>query len=421
MNEDLTALLFELRRTASKADKARALARAWRTVRELSTAERRMLAREVGFDGAEELIEGIAGQGGGVFSPAAVLEALGRVRRDEGFSLRGLLRDLRDPETRDDLLVRGIDLVADSLNRPDRGDNGHNDDADVPPAYDLAVELDRLPDELDGLTPAPSTPPAPNPISEAVPAPKSVPAAGPAPEPAVDPDPEAVPAAVAVPDPEPAPAAAPMPDPDCAADTEPVPDPKASPWDLFVSPIDDGGAAAVDGLDPAPAGVGTQPDGDGGSVLQRLGRLRSRLPSLRGAVPTDLAAELDAFPEPWARRRALVALIEAGIPDEVTAALDLIELLDRQQDRSWCLSALARCGDLAGGDLDRALAMLASPAAKRRVAALAARRVAPRERCANDVGGDRARDRDRAGNQDRHVCGEEVGGRPTRRPSQPLQ
>ena len=112
--DDLTALVFELRRAGSPVDKARALARAWRTVRALNTVDRRLLAREVGFDGAEDLIEGLATKAGGAFAPAAVLEALGQMRNDKDFTLRSVFADLRDPDRRDDLVARGLDLAAGS-------------------------------------------------------------------------------------------------------------------------------------------------------------------------------------------------------------------------------------------------------------------------------------------------------------------
>jgi len=68
-----------------------------------------------------------------------------------------------------------------------------------------------------------------------------------------------------------------------------------------------------------------------------------------------------------------VALLEADVPDDPATALDLIEALDRPMDRRWCLSALARRGDLTDADLERALEMLESPAARRRVECLAIR------------------------------------------------
>ena len=117
VSDDLTALVFELQRARSPSEKARALARAWRTVRGLSASERRLLAREVGFDGAEDLIEGLAGKSDGAFSPAAVLEALGKMKRDNNLSFGGLLAGLLDPDRRDDLLLQGMDLAADSFDQ----------------------------------------------------------------------------------------------------------------------------------------------------------------------------------------------------------------------------------------------------------------------------------------------------------------
>ena len=55
----LTALLHELQNARSPLAQARVLARAWRTVRELSPTDRRLLARHAGFDGAEEILEGL--------------------------------------------------------------------------------------------------------------------------------------------------------------------------------------------------------------------------------------------------------------------------------------------------------------------------------------------------------------------------
>ncbi len=122
VSDDLTALVFELRRAGSPAEKARALARAWRTVRGLNPTDRRLLAREAGFDGVEDLIEGLARKGGGAFAPAAVLAALGKMRDDKGLSVRGAIADLRDPDRRDDLLARGLDLAARSFDRVDEVD-----------------------------------------------------------------------------------------------------------------------------------------------------------------------------------------------------------------------------------------------------------------------------------------------------------
>jgi hypothetical protein len=106
-------------------------------------------------------------------------------------------------------------------------------------------------------------------------------------------------------------------------------------------------------------------------VFLRLRTFRDQIEELRGADGGAVVSALESLPEPWAKRRAVVALIEAGIPGDIAAALDLIEELDRPMDRSWCLSVLARRGGLEGDDLERALTFLSSPAARRRVKALA--------------------------------------------------
>jgi hypothetical protein len=108
-------------------------------------------------------------------------------------------------------------------------------------------------------------------------------------------------------------------------------------------------------------------------VLDRLHAVRQAIPQLQAAGPREIQEALEILPESWARRRAVVALIEAGVPAGVGDTLDLIEDFDRPLDRSWCLATLARRGGLQGDDLERGLTMLASPAARRRVEALASR------------------------------------------------
>ena len=93
--------------------KATALARAWRMVRRLSPVDRMALAEEAGFDGAEDLLENLAAKKGGV-APALMLQFLNnlRDRGDEGLS--DVMEGLRNPETRDDILMRGADAVAEA-------------------------------------------------------------------------------------------------------------------------------------------------------------------------------------------------------------------------------------------------------------------------------------------------------------------
>ena len=354
ISDDLTALVFELERARSPVEKGRAIARAWRTVRGLSATERRLLAREVGFDGAEDLVEGLAGKGGGSFAPAAVLEALGRMRQDESFSVRGILAGLRDPESRDDLLVRGLDLMANSLeipedeNEPQEWTDG-TEDLEIPvPAAAMVAPSDRDPSDDtepkdDEAAEKPTLSPPPGSVE--TPAPKVVT------EEPREVEPEAVPMTAPT-----------------AVEVGP------SSWDemwgepqpMVTALFDD--HRRTNAREPHRRSEHRQVKG---TVLSRLREFREAIPELENATNSAIREAVNGLPEAWARRRALVALIEAEVPDDIARTLDLIDDLERRVDRRWCLSALARRGDLAGADLERALGMITSPAARRRVGALA--------------------------------------------------
>jgi hypothetical protein len=60
----MLSLLHEMRSTASPIERLKLLARGWRSVRALSADDRRSLARELGFDGAEQMIDQLARRGG---------------------------------------------------------------------------------------------------------------------------------------------------------------------------------------------------------------------------------------------------------------------------------------------------------------------------------------------------------------------
>jgi len=360
ISDDLTALVFELQRARSPADKAKALARAWRTVRALSPAERRLLAREVGFDGAEDLVEGLAGKSAGAFAPAAVLEALGKMRKDENLSLRGILAGLRDPEQREDLFAQGIDLLAgvEGEAADDETESTFNEDAveEGEAVLEAEVSAGEVGSENETVPDVGRTAVAGDESEPFEPAPL---------RPSQVDLPLQTPAAV----------------PETEADDEPEPGAKAdaahedpSIWDeLWLEAPTGEPTPMIEDRKSEPSILVEEQRRQGvpDAVFKRLRDFRDGLDALRGAGIHEIRKALDDLPEPWARRRALVALIEADIPDETGSALELIADMDRLMDRRWCLSALARRGDLAGSDLDRALGMLSSPAARRRVATLA--------------------------------------------------
>ena len=106
-------------------------------------------------------------------------------------------------------------------------------------------------------------------------------------------------------------------------------------------------------------------------VFSQLRLLRRELSGFAGSSIGTLSELIEAFPDGWARRRALCALLEAGIPGETGDALELVGCLAREFDRRWCISLLGRRGDLRGSLLSRALEMVDSDYSKRRLAALA--------------------------------------------------
>jgi hypothetical protein len=336
--EELAALLFEMQRARGPIDKARAAARAWRTLRELSPSERRMIAREIGSSGADELLESL-GRGGRGFSPAAVLEALTRVGDDDRTSLDEIVADLRDPERRVEAFVDVLDVAAE------------------------AAIGEAAPREEDPTDAEPETVLPPVPVVEG----KPLSGASLDSDDAVD-DTQAVAAEVTDEGSEVVTVARPGPPPPAVPQPRPPAPRTLSAWDeLFRRPPEVPGPAVestVERSKPAvgaTSGVGERP----ASVLRRLRRLRARRVELVTASVDQVRDALDAFPEPWARRRALCFLLAEGIPADIGDAIDLVADLERPVDRRWCLGVLAERGDLAGDELGRALDLLASPSARR--------------------------------------------------------
>jgi outer membrane biosynthesis protein TonB len=367
----LNALLFELQSARSPLAQAKVLARSWRTLRELSPTDRRLLARHAGFDGAEQLLEGLAGKEKR-FAPAALLEVLNRARAADGEAVGEMLDALRDPTRRKEALSRGAEIAVDLLSEEENGSEEEEPPQEISEALGQlhSVERDVLetPEEalaalsaLEGKTadPGPVEAPAPPVSAEKE---KDKPAASPSPkgETPDEPRPEVV-------RPAPRPATAPM-----------------AEWNHL------SGVAIRHQPDSADEGTGSripadrkQPAFDALAVLEALGaeasvfsRLRvlnREIDGIRGSKTATLRSLLETFPSGWARRRALAALISAGIPESDTEALELIAGLESEIDRGWCLGALARRGAFKGGLLQRALDLVDSPAVRRRLQILSER------------------------------------------------
>jgi hypothetical protein len=293
------------------------------------------------------------------------------MRRDESLTIKGLIRDLKDPAKRDDLLTRGVDLVAgavdDELESPPKPRPPLPTDA-VPEAefhempVGSAVGVEDAPNEervetleTDGDEPRPLG--GVDAVSE--PETRLLEADDVRSEPEPEDEPSLPAPPVVEPEPEP----------------EPAPRPEApSIWDvMWEEPAEPPMSVAVSRAVDELTGRTPLSNAAVASVLERLRSFRNGLDRMQGAPITEITTALERLPETWARRRAVVALIESGVVDDTGRTLDLIESLDRPMDRRWCLAALARYGGLSGSHLERALGMLTSPAARRRVRRLARR------------------------------------------------
>jgi len=77
------------------------------------------------------------------------------------------------------------------------------------------------------------------------------------------------------------------------------------------------------------------------SLTARFHVLRRHLAATKGLPADGLRSVVEAFPDGWARRRALVELLRNGAPAALGDALGLVEILGSERDRLWCLGTLA--------------------------------------------------------------------------------
>ncbi len=349
MSRKLNALLFELQTAQTPLARAKVLARSWRTLRELSPTDRRLLARQAGFDGAEELLEGLASRRGS-WGPAMMLELLGKARSADASAVNEIIRGLQTPGQRKDALRRGADFAAELLAEPaaDEAETGADEEESKDEKAEVeTVEVEEPPETEDEMTVAPTA-------ADARPAP--------APPVRQEAEPE------------------PKPEPEPRLQLPPAPAPRKPPavdwsrWDQASPPAPLDAAADRPTLressfpQPPAAPPASPVAGETRkSTLALLSDIRRGLPDLRGADVDALREVLEELPEGWPRRRALTALLEEGVPANTRDALELIGGLERERDRRWCLGLLAHRGDLAGADLERALELLSSPSARRRI------------------------------------------------------
>jgi hypothetical protein len=371
---ELNALLFELQAASSPLERAKILARAWRTVRDLNAVDRRLLVRHAGFEGAEQIVEGLVARRGGV-APALLLRMLGNARSSDGAALGELLQSIRDPERLEGLADQGVRVAAELLREPapepprEAINEAERASRDIDEIAASAAEealaalhaIDRRggvdePGEGKAAEPPSTDDTAPRKVVRPAPAPglaRYPRAAGPAPR-----APEA-----ASTEPEEAPprhSAA----PGWRALSEPSASPPASALEAAAegAPRRKGDAASFD------AAMVFSALGADDSVVSRLLVLHREPDAFRGSSTATLHELLLSFPDGWPRRRALMSLIRSGVVAAPEGAVELAATLEREPDRRWCLALVAAGTALKGPALQRALELVDSTSAKRRLA-----------------------------------------------------
>lgn len=321
----LPELIDQLGRTFSPYERLKILARAWALLRQMTSEQRMLVAAQLGLDRADEVVNAIAERSGAKSSPL-LMSMIERAQTKGVAHLPELIKDLKDPERRAQRLRQGAEAAGAALLEGD------------PQAPWLPAAV---------TAPAKAAPPKPPPPLSRPPEP---PAPAPAPQAAPPPPPPAAPAP-----PKPAPEPPPAPAPVVAAPAPPPPAPRPAPE----PPRAPAKAPAVSGLAEKLAAVP--------SLTARFRLLRRSAGDTKQLSAADLRALVDAFPDGWARRRAVLELLRAGVPGKAAEALPLVSTLSSERDRAWCVGELIELRDVPEGDREAILGTVSSPPARRRL------------------------------------------------------
>jgi hypothetical protein len=341
-SQELIALLHQLRNAASPLHRLKLAALAWRTLRGLTPHDRMVVAKTLGLEGAEHLVEQLGHSKG--ISPSALLTAIHRAEEADPDHLRELLHQSLDPGRRGEIVGSALASVEhwleEAVPAQDRGDADHaaaEQDAEQIAADAGSADSTIAPAPI----PIPAQPVAVVPDAETADTPQppaEAPDSGPQPEPPQPPQAEPQPVS-------PPPARKLEPPPTEAQRRPPMPPTPPRP--------------------PAP-------------LVERLTRLTSSLARLRALSGSsqevqcmtlhELREVVEMFPAGWPRRRALESVLGAGAPEDLRKALDLVEALADPRSRLWALTALAARHRLTAKGKERLLALAhGSPALQRRL------------------------------------------------------
>jgi hypothetical protein len=310
------------------------LGRAWRTLRRLDRTQLQNLARQAGLEKVEGYLERVA-RDKGRLSPTALGQILERLEQIEPGEVHDVVHGLRDPGKRKTLFRKGLDAMDDLL--------GEDEGEDDRPAASTVVP------EPVAVEPPPTPPvavPEPEPEVEPERSPVVEEAARPAPPPAPPPPSPAVKRA----------APAPRPPEPVEPTTIPASGPPHSAPSIEREPVS-GAAGPEPAGAPEPVARGERDPDDlvgrleaESSVMDRLRIVRRELEELDPSDVDGLRRLLETFPDGWARRRALDAMLRAGRPATLMHAVYLIEQLESPAARRWCAGTLLDTRDLSDAE-----------------------------------------------------------------------
>jgi hypothetical protein len=296
----------------------------------MSLPDRMAVAKEIGLEGAEKLVEKMADRSG--ISPSVVLSAIHKAEKSGATTPAALLREL----------VGGAaeELVA---------------DVEVPaePAFETSFEP--LPEEVPGQTAA-GRDETPAVVEAEISDPSPM-----APEQATTAEPVVAPEQIAetVPAEKPEPVAVsetPLPaEPVVKPEPEPEPERAVSPAAAKEIPAAPGDSSLLDDL--------RQED----FLLKRLQLLDRLVEETRRLGCEQLLQLLALFPSGWPRRRAFETLVRSGVPAQLEDALALVEQLQRPSERLWALTSLAAARMLTAEDRERLVNATRQQALQRRL------------------------------------------------------
>jgi hypothetical protein len=351
---ELQALLREIKNVRSPVQRMKLMALAWRTVARLTPDERKELGSKLGVRGFERVLNRL-GPGPKGIAPAEVLRALDGADELDPSKLRGLVRGIRDPDKRRELLRKGLDFLDRSL------------DEDEP----VEIEVDDTGTEEEEETEAPEKaterivtaeeirPPEPVPVP--VPEPVEAQSTGRIEAPRVEPAEPVVPPAMAVDEQEPEAAERVGPTEVSSPEPKPRPARRAAP---VVAPLPFP-IATIPTREALPD-FGVQAEA-APSLIARFRALRRDLDDNGELETAEIRELLSEFPDGWARRRAVMALLRQGQPASLDDAIAVIEELERPIDRRWACATLIESRELSDDDARQIAERFPFPSLTRRL------------------------------------------------------